>query len=38
MECGNFRLNDLKGAKELCDRYSNFLLREATYINLVYPE
>lgn len=37
VECGNFRLNDLKGAIELCDKYSNFLLREATKENLTYP-
>lgn len=37
IECGNYRLNDLKGATELCDRYSTYL-HNIKDDCLVYPE
>lgn len=36
VECGNFKLNDLKGATMLCEKYSSFLSK-ATEENLKYP-
>lgn len=36
-ECGNFRLNDLKGATELCEEYSRFLCSRSAD-NLHYPD
>lgn len=37
VECGNFRMNDLKGATELCTRYERYL-ENASNDCLVYPE
>ena len=37
VECGNYRLNDLKGATELCDMYSIYLSNIKDDC-LVYPE
>ena len=37
VECGNYRLNDLKGATDLCDKYSEYL-HNAESDCLVYPE
>lgn len=36
VECGNYRLNDLKGAARLCEDYSSFLSK-ATGEHLIYP-
>lgn len=37
IQCGNFRLNDLKGATELCSKYSDYL-RNAMKDCLLYPD
>ena len=36
-ECGNYKLNDLKGAVELCRKFSTYL-HEVNHDCLVYPK